>query len=96
MKVTAEEIEAARSPRGGWTKATLAKWGVPWPPPKGWRQRLLKGEAPDHQCECKTCGRQIGDPSIIVEEEPRPAAFFDEHDMAAIGAYEDDDEEPPW
>lgn len=35
-----EEIELARTPNGGWTKATLAKWGVPWPPPKGWRAKL--------------------------------------------------------
>lgn len=42
--LTAEEIEAARSPSGGWSAATLASWGVPWPPPKGWRQRLLKKE----------------------------------------------------
>ena len=43
-RVSAEEIEAARSPRGGWTKATLAAWGIPWPPPAGWRQALLRGE----------------------------------------------------
>ncbi len=47
MKLTAEEIEAGRSPRGGWSAATLASWGVPWPPPKGWRQRLLKDEDED-------------------------------------------------
>jgi hypothetical protein len=41
MLVTANEIEAARTPNGGWTKATLAQWGVPWPPSKGWKQRLL-------------------------------------------------------
>lgn len=39
---TAAEIEAAKSPRGGWTRAQLAEWGVPWPPPKGWKQRLLR------------------------------------------------------
>jgi hypothetical protein len=39
--MTAEEIDAAKTPRGGWTKATLAKWGVTWPPLKGWRKRLL-------------------------------------------------------
>lgn len=33
---TRAEIDAAR-----WTKAQLAEWGVPWPPPKGWRRRLL-------------------------------------------------------
>jgi hypothetical protein len=40
---TAEEIEAAKTPRGGWTRAQLAEWGVPWPPPKGWRKALECG-----------------------------------------------------
>ncbi len=38
---TAAQIEAARTPKGGWTKATLAGWGVSWPPQKGWRDRLI-------------------------------------------------------
>lgn len=41
---TADEIEAARTPRGGWTKKQLAIGGVPWPPPKGWKKRLLAVE----------------------------------------------------
>lgn len=39
-KPTKEEIEAARTPNGGWTRETLAQWGVPWPPPKGWKKEL--------------------------------------------------------
>jgi hypothetical protein len=35
-----EEVEAARTPAGGWTKTQLAQWGVPWLPPQGWKQRL--------------------------------------------------------
>jgi hypothetical protein len=42
--MTEEEIEAGRSPKGGWTAATLRQWGVPWPPPKGWRKALMRGE----------------------------------------------------
>lgn len=38
---TWEETEAAKTARGGWTKAQLALWGVPYPPPKGWRQRVI-------------------------------------------------------
>jgi hypothetical protein len=34
------EIEAAKTAKGGWTKAQLAEWGVPWPPPKGWKKAL--------------------------------------------------------
>jgi len=40
-KLTAEEIEAAKSPKGGWTRKTLESWGVPWPPPKGWKKELM-------------------------------------------------------
>jgi hypothetical protein len=35
-----DEIQAARTPAGGWTKAQLAAWGVPWPPPTGWKEQL--------------------------------------------------------
>ena len=39
--MTEEELEKGKSPKGGWTKNQLAKWGVPWPPPKGWKETLL-------------------------------------------------------
>jgi ribonuclease HI len=37
-----EQIEAARTAAGGWTKAQLAEWGVTWPPPNGWKKRLIQ------------------------------------------------------
>jgi hypothetical protein len=43
-KITREEIERAKTPGGAWTKKQLAEWGVPWPPPKGWKAKLLKGQ----------------------------------------------------
>lgn len=42
---TQAEIDAARTPRGGWTREQLAAWGVSWPPPKGWRKALLRRAA---------------------------------------------------
>ena len=47
-RVSREEIEACRTPAGGYrfTKERLAAWGVPWPPPPGWRQALEHGRAP--------------------------------------------------
>lgn len=42
-RFTEAEIDAARSPKGAWTARTLAGWGVPWPPPKGWRRALIEG-----------------------------------------------------
>jgi hypothetical protein len=35
-----EAVESARTPSGGWTRAQLAEWHVPWPPPHGWKNRL--------------------------------------------------------
>lgn len=46
LKLTKEEIEAGRSDKGGFTKAALAAWGVPWPPPAGWKEALLEGRSP--------------------------------------------------
>ncbi|MBA7712424.1 hypothetical protein ES703_121398 [subsurface metagenome] len=46
-----EEMEAAKTPQGGWTKEQLADWGVPWPPPKGWRRELEEKWRQDHNTE---------------------------------------------
>jgi ribonuclease HI len=37
-----DEIDAARTPAGGWTRDQTAAWGVPWPLPKGWRAALIE------------------------------------------------------
>ena len=34
------EVAAGADLLGGWSKATLLSWGVPYPPPKGWRNVL--------------------------------------------------------
>lgn len=41
MPFTSEYIDSLRSPSGGWTASALRLLGVPWPPKKGWRKRLL-------------------------------------------------------
>jgi hypothetical protein len=41
-RLTAADIERGKSPKGGWTREILAAWGVSWPPPKGWKDELLK------------------------------------------------------
>ena len=43
-RVSRREIEEGRTPRGAFTRETLAKWGVPWPPPSGWIEHITKGE----------------------------------------------------
>lgn len=44
--ITEGEIKASMTPNGGWTKDVLAQWGVPWPPPKGWKEILLSTGVP--------------------------------------------------
>jgi hypothetical protein len=44
--ISIAEIEAAKTSRGGWTRQTLAAWGVPWPPPRGWKVHLLENGIP--------------------------------------------------
>ena len=44
MKLSNEEIEAGRTERGGFTRETLASWGISWPPPHNWKKALLAGE----------------------------------------------------
>lgn len=44
---TPREIDDARTESGGWTREQLERWGIPWPPPKGWRKRLM-AEQPPH------------------------------------------------
>lgn len=41
MLITEQEIEAASTPKGGFTREQLKAWGVPWPPPSGWKKKLL-------------------------------------------------------
>jgi hypothetical protein len=45
-QITEADIEAARSDKGGFTRATLAEWGVPWPPPSGWKKEIIANGIP--------------------------------------------------
>ncbi len=42
--ITEKDIDAAKTAAGGWSRETLAAWGVPWPPPKGWKKALIAGK----------------------------------------------------
>lgn len=47
-KISQAELDAAKSPNGGYTKAALMQWGIEWPPKKGWQQALLHGTDPNN------------------------------------------------
>ena len=44
--VSLDEIEAKRTPRGGFTRLQLKAWGVDWPLKKGWIGRLSGTDNP--------------------------------------------------
>lgn len=62
---TLEEVVAARTPAGGYTRETLTGWGVPWPPPKGWLAALAdRAGTPPLQRPCPTCEAVEGQPCL--------------------------------
>ena len=70
--VTAEEIESARLPSGGWSKETLAQWGVSWPPPKGWKRKLLnKNKTNNHRSNPWTRPLSVQDRRELEKYLPR-------------------------
>ena len=56
-----EEVDAARTAAGGWTRAQLAAWGVPWPPPAGWRYALAERW---HTSQVEGDSRDAGAPTL--------------------------------
>lgn len=45
MKISNKELLKLRTKKGGWSREVLESLGVPWPPPKGWKKKLIKGKA---------------------------------------------------
>lgn len=58
-----DEVAAAQTPNGGWSRKQLAAWGIPWPPPSGWRRYL----------EAKWRGEDVGS---LPREEPDQDTLF--------------------
>ncbi len=60
IKLSPEDLEAGKSPKGGFTKAQLSRWGVEYPPKTGWKQALLEGRDPNNP-DC--------DPDVVTDGE---------------------------
>lgn len=58
---TPDEVDAARTERGGWRKEDLERWGVPWPPPRGWKKKLLEGRSFDEPTIVSSTPRKFPD-----------------------------------
>lgn len=76
-----EEIEAGKSSKGGFTRKQLAAWGVPWPPPKGWRRTLERGDVV--QCrehQSSKLGMKVG----VLPSLPQPGSIEYDNTMDEI------------
>ena len=69
-----------------WRADRNGEWGGSWGSVPADQVRRLIGGALEEW-------RERGLVLVQVTEEPRPAAFFDEYDLAAIGLHEDGSEE---
>ena len=54
VPITEADIDASRTPKGGWDAKTLEDWGVDYPPSKGWIKRLVASGAPANSAWAKT------------------------------------------
>ena len=63
--ITAEEIEKAKTANGGWTREQFAAWGVSWPPPKGWKDRLIDRACAQSLRECLSSREFDGSYSVV-------------------------------
>jgi hypothetical protein len=61
--ISEEEIEEQRTHKGGWNRVALAQWGVPWPPPAGWKHTLLAHGIPYQPALNTTTKRQKSEPA---------------------------------
>lgn len=67
-RLTAEEIEAGKSPAGGWTKQQLTEWGIEWPPPAGWKDRLMGIELDEEALQVSPTARIIPSVKELLEK----------------------------
>ena len=93
----AEVAAAGTSSRGGWSAERLAAWGVPWPPPKGWRDELARRHGlgldveplPWHGRKKRNRGAGAQRAAAPLPSAPSPVTIRDVGDP-------DPDDPPPW
>ncbi len=79
--MTEAEIEAGKTARGGYSRATLESWGVPYPPPKGWKKALMRGEDLTRKGGGKTADDILREVVKAVIEAGQGHILRDLHDM---------------
>jgi hypothetical protein len=66
--LTEAEIEAAKTVNGSWTKQQLIDWGVGWPPPQGWKDKLMGIEIDRSPLPISSTARRIPSVDELLEK----------------------------
>ena len=69
-----QEVAAACSGPGGWTRKQLAAWGVGWPPPRGWRRNLKREWERANQTAAAHSAKKDSKSTLLDEEDSRADA----------------------
>jgi hypothetical protein len=111
IEVTKELILSLKSERGGYTKASLKRIGVPWPLKTGWKQKAIGTFVPDFRANEKLAfvpainasesGLTFRFEMTEFEIPKKPTAKSaksqkTDHFPAVRNKVEDDPETPPW
>lgn len=54
QSISSKSIEAKQTEKGGYRHETLESWGVPCPPPKGWKEALIEYGYPLYRLDTST------------------------------------------
>ncbi len=70
-------FSGASCPSGGWTRSQLKILGVSWPPPKGWKSRLLGSQVPEAKVKefirLRGVASRVPNPNRSIDEKPSVA-----------------------
>jgi len=50
MGISRRDLENLKTPKGGYTRKTIESLGIEWPPPKGWKRKLLEADRSIDRC----------------------------------------------
>ena len=72
-----EHIDMIETPKGGFKRSSLAALGIPWPPKKGWRVRLIGTEVSEDQLALAIHFSETGkQPKLVRNQELEMATQY--------------------
>ena len=104
--ITTEYLKSLATPRGGYTQATLAKLGIPWPPLRGWLRRLKREARLNDDADAEfqqwfhevgTIGMVLGftKAQVVEFDQPHWRTFFDDDFSPGEAWLEQENRMPP-